>query len=448
MYINKIPSEEQREGVKFCRTRNKGILCYATGTGKTLIMLMDSMLKLEHDELNGVVIVGTNSALKSIRTELWETFREKPLDIKRLARGKKGISLVPYTQVSKVCDMIPQGRYMLILDEYHKVKSPKTATTKACTKFRKKFISCYGFTATPIMKDFRDLFELVKWMNPLILGTWEAFCKEYTLFYRIPTGKGFDILKPYRFRNFEKLKRVLEPIMISYFPDYDIQYEERPCELTDVESYRKVIKEALAPTGDEKRDKALPMLAIRACKNHVAISKNKMQKLLDTVREVIQYGVIVYCDEYKTLNPVYKVLTHFGFEVLKYTGKQTTRQNDKSMDEFVSNPKNKILLISRVAGASLNLQATNRLIMFDMPSHIGAVQQLMGRVARKYSEYDSYYIYLLITKGTVEEYWFKYITMYAEPLKKLFNNGLVPQGIPTYDEFLKKQLINDTVWYK
>ena len=448
MFINKTPSPEQKEAIKFCLDRRKGLVCYGTGTGKTLIMLIISYLQLKHQDSSGIIIVGTSSALKSIKREMWDTFREKPMSEKHFLQERRGILLINYSEVGHLAPKLKRNNYTLILDEYHKCKSKNTQTTKNCTKLRRKCSKVYGFTATPIMKDIKDLYSLIHWLNPMILGTWEQFCQEYTMFYKIPTNRGFDILKPTRYRNLIKLKRVLEPIMITYFPDYDITYVRKPCELEDVKGYRNAIKEALVPTGDEKRDLALPMLAVREAKKFVAISKPKLIALLKTIREVIKSGVIIYCDEYRVLDPVYKLLTKKNFEVLKYTGKQSDKLNDKNMDKFTEEPENKVLLISRVAGASLNLQATNRLIMLDIPSNIGAFQQLMGRVARKYSTYDSYYIYLMITEETVEDYWYDYITMYSEPLKKLFGNGLVPKGVPSFSEYAKKELIKSRVWEK
>jgi superfamily II DNA or RNA helicase len=449
MIINKIPSKEQKEAIQFLLSRKKALVCYGTGTGKTLIMLSVAKLHLEHKGVNTVFIVGTKSALKSIKKELWDTFEEKGKGVEEYLQGQGGIILLSYDEMSKLIRKIRNEINVLILDEFHKVKSPKTQVTKNSNCLKMKCQYWYGFTATPIMKDFKDLYNLVKWLNPLIFESWEKFCTDYTLFYRMPLlckGRKIDVLKPYKLRNVEKLNRLLKTLIISYFPDYDLRYVKDSVALEDVEGYRKAIADSLISTGDEDKDKALPMLAVKKGKHFVALSKSKLKSLYARIKKTISSGVIVYCDEYKTLNPVYSYLSKCGFNILKYTGKQTDKQNDSSMQKFLDDPKNKILLLSRVAGASLNLHVTNHLIMFDMPSSIGAVQQLMGRVARRYSQYSTYYIYLLITESSVEDYWYQYITMYAEPLKRLFNNGLVPSGIPSYNEFIKKRLIKDYVW--
>lgn len=449
MKINKIPSSEQKEAIKFCMNHNRGIVCYGTGTGKSLISLSVAKLYLKHHNINSVFIIGTQEALKSLKKELSSTFMEKSHTIKDFKKGYQGIIFLKYGEIQNLIPLLNSNyNYVCIFDEFHKLKTSTTKITKISNKLKLKCKYRYGFTATPIMKDIKDLYNLVKWMNPLLLDSWEMFCKRYTMYYTMTTGKGIKIIKPYKFKNFDKLRIVLKDLIISYFPEYDIKYIESYCKLEDVNGYRDTIKTALSPTGDDDKDKALPMLAVSKAKNFVAISKSKLIKLLELVNDLYAYGVIIYCDIYHTLNPIYKLLTHKGYTVLKYTGKQTDKQNDESMQSFINSPKNKILLLSRVAGASLNLQVTNHLIMFDMPSSIGTFQQLMGRVARKYSKFGTYYIYLLLTKGSVEEYWFLYLTMFAEPLKNLFNNGLVPTNIPTYNEFIKKQLLKDAVWNK
>ena len=451
MKIKLTPKEHQREAIKLCLNSRKFLVCHDTGSGKTVTMLCIAYLQMEHYDIDNTIIVATNSAIRSITNEMKKTFDTEPITLEDLQEGKKGVLLIAYQNVNKkFIDSIPQGRYTLIFDEYHKLKSPKTQTTKLCTLLKRRCVNCYGFTATPISKDFRDLYELIRFLNPLIFTNWETFCKDYTLFYKMNLpNRNFPVIKPYKYRNLEKLKRTLKPIMHTYFPEANLKWLEIMIPLEDVEGYRRTREEALTPTGDEQKDKALPMHAVKKCKRFVALSKGKLKALYKVVKEHIDRGVIVYCDEYATLNPVYKFLKDIcKFDVLKYTGVSSQKEKDKSFNEFTSNASGKVLLLSRVGGASLNLQATNHLVTFDLPSSLLSVQQLVGRVKRMDSAFidEGFYIHMLITETSVEHYWLEFIKTYEQPLKQLLNSNGLPKGMPPYNEYLKKKLINDKVW--
>ena len=448
MKINKIPKPHQKEAIQLCLQNKKFLVCHDVGQGKSLTMLCVAYLLQKHYDIDGCIVVATNSAIRSLTNEMKNTFNDTPLSLETFQTKAKGIVFITYDEIEKLLDKFPQGRFALFLDEFHKVKDPKTTTTKLSNILKKKCVRRYGFTATPIMKDMKDLYMLIKWLDPMIFSTWKKFCDDYTLYYKMNIN-GFEILKPYKYKNYEKLKRALKTIVHSYFPKRDISFIKYAIPMEDIEGYRRTRDDALASTGDEKKDRALPMHAVKKCKQFVAVSNGKLQKLKEIVSSIVDtYGVVIYCDEYATFNPVYSYLSKAGFTVLKYAGVSSKKEKDISFEEFTKAPKGKVLLLSRVGGASLNLQATNQLIIFDQPSILGNYVQCVGRCTRMDSKYKKFFIHILVTENSVEDYWYQYITMYKEPLSRVFGNGNIPSGIPSYNEFLKKKMIKDTVWNK
>ena len=58
---------------------------------------------------------------------------------------------------------------LLIVDEAHKLKNPKSSTTKAFHRFPTRLR--YGLTGTAVQNDLGELWTLLDWANPGEVGT-------------------------------------------------------------------------------------------------------------------------------------------------------------------------------------------------------------------------------------------------------------------------------------
>ena len=150
---------------------------------------------------------------------------------------------------------------------------------------------------------------------------------------------------------------------------------------------------------------------------YVDMSTEKRALLLDLIlngkssdsdESLLKKGVIVYIRLLDVIDKVSEDLTAANVEHLIITGKTSTKKRGEIALEFKGNPDSKVVLISQAAGESLNLNATNELILYDLPDGPGKYGQVLGRIARSFSHFEaagrSFYIHYVIVDDTLDEY--------------------------------------------
>lgn len=67
----------------------------------------------------------------------------------------------------------------VIVDEVHRVKNPRSETTRSLNRF--KCLRRFGLTGTTIQNDYMEMWTILDWTNPKKLGTpsqWKGFVKQ------------------------------------------------------------------------------------------------------------------------------------------------------------------------------------------------------------------------------------------------------------------------------
>ena len=131
-------------------------------------------------------------------------------------------------------------------------------------------------------------------------------------------------------------------------------------------------------------------------------------KSSDTDEPLLKKGVIVYIKFLDVIDRISEDLKLAGVEHLIITGKTSSKKRGEVEVEFKGNPESKVVLISNAAGESLNLNATNEIILYDLPDGPGKYSQVIGRIARSFSHFEdagrSFYIHYVIVDETLDEY--------------------------------------------
>ena len=106
------------------------------------------------------------------------------------------------------------------------------------------------------------------------------------------------------------------------------------------------------------------------------------------------------------------------------------------------------MFLTLAGGESLNLQATPRMILYDMPFGIGYNVQIIGRIARKYSAFDKFYIHYMIAKNTIDEYKFNYLRMNESYFNLIIRNEIATDSEPEegFNAYVLKALREELLW--
>ena len=150
---------------------------------------------------------------------------------------------------------------------------------------------------------------------------------------------------------------------------------------------------------------------------YVDMSEEKRNLLLDLVlngrssdsdESLLEKGVLIYIEFLDVIATVAEDFRNKGVEVHIIQG--STKEKDRGLiaKNFKDNPNSKVVLISNAAGESLNLNGTNELILYDLPKGSGKYSQILGRVVRSFSKFEtqgrSFYIHYVIVEDTLDVY--------------------------------------------
>ena len=193
---------------------------------------------------------------------------------------------------------------------------------------------------------------------------------------------------------------------------------------------------------------------------YVDMSEEKRALLLDLVlngrssdtdESLLEKGVIVYIEFLDVIAQIAEDFQEKGIDVLIIQGSTKEKDRGAIAKEFKGNPNSKVVLISNAAGESLNLNGTNELILYDMPKGSGKYNQILGRIARSFSRFEtegrSFYIHYVIVDETLDVY--KPILLSSKKQLEediLHADTINLKGQGSFDGELLKKIRKDILW--
>ncbi len=307
----------------------------------------------------------------------------------------------------------------VILDEAQNIKN---ATTKQATVARALSANYrIALTGTPVENNLRELWSLMHFLNPGLLGSMKSFDAK---FY-IPIQKYNDtsarlklkqITKPFILRRMKTDKTIIEDLP-------DKQESKVYCQLTEeqVSLYEAVLEEFEERIADAFGVSRAILIAstltrLKQVCNHPAQFLHDNSPILERSGKMIRLGEIVQ----KILSSRGKVLiftqftgmadllkpyleSQFGFRVLYLHGGVPRNMRDKIIERFRNDASSPIFILSiKAGGTGLNLTAANHVIHFDRWWNPAVENQATDRAFR-IGQTKNVQVYKFVCVGTVEE---------------------------------------------
>jgi SNF2 family DNA or RNA helicase len=110
---------------------------------------------------------------------------------------------------------------------------------------------------------------------------------------------------------------------------------------------------------------------------------------------------VVFIDFNYSGERILKALKAAKIDALLLYGK--TKDQAKVRDQFVNDPKKRVLILQNKLGTGLNIQVARFCIFYESPVSAIERKQCRRRVERQHSLYKTVFIYDLIVQGTVDE---------------------------------------------
>ncbi len=402
-----------------------GILADDMGLGKTLQTLAHILAEKESGRNEGLptLVIAPTSVVENWQREAEKFAPSLSVLILQGANRRKYFSeiqhsdmvMTSYALVHRDLEVFLNHRFHLVaLDEAQHIKNPGAQVTQAVWQLNARHRLC--LSGTPIENNLGELWSLMNFLMPGMLGTLESFRENY----QNPIERNGNTNKA------AELSRRLGPLILRRTKN-DVAKELPPKTEIDhhielsgpqkdlYETVRstmdKRVRQALAIHGNESQIVFLDaLLKLRQICCHPSLLKDQsteaesakfdyLCELLDTLRQE-KHRVLIFSQFTSMLALIESYLEEQEYEYLKLTGETKNRQ--ELVERFQSGEGEVFLISLKAGGTGLTLTGADNVIHYD-PWWNPAVEDQATDRAYRIGQDKPVFVHKLICKNTVEE---------------------------------------------
>ncbi|MBB6463952.1 DEAD/DEAH box helicase [Flammeovirga kamogawensis] len=316
---------------------------------------------------------------------------------------------------------------IVLLDEAQAIKNKTTKRSQVAMQLQAN--TRVITTGTPIENNLSELWNLFQFINPGLLGNWEAFNKNFVL--RIDSGDQQhaksakkvlrQLIAPFILRRkksevLDELPSKTESVLsVTMTDDEQTLYEaHRRAALEEIED---IIKKK------EQQNTHIQVLAeltkLRQLCCHASlvdhewqVMGSKVKLLLETVHELKEGGhrALIFSQFVGFLSIIRKALDNEGISYQYLDGSTPLKKRELAINNFQNGESDVFLISLKAGGTGLNLTAADYVIHMD-PWWNPAVEDQATDRAYRMGQTRPVTVYRLITKDTIEE---KMIALHAD----------------------------------
>ncbi len=308
----------------------------------------------------------------------------------------------------------------VVLDEAQNIKNAASATARAARRLQ---ASCrFALTGTPVENRLAELWSILDFANPGLLGPLEKFRREYA----VPVERYGDD------RAAERLRRIVGPFLLRRLKSDPAVIQDLPpknemkvvCTLTREQAtlYRAVVDEEMRRIEDaegiERRGRVLALLmALKQVCNHPAQylgeagplprRSGKLERLTEMLEEALAAGdrALIFT-QFREMGDrlVGHLEAQLGARVAFLHGGTPQKARDKLVANFQEDETAaRIFVLSlKAGGTGLNLTAANHVFHYDRWWNPAVEDQATDR-AYRIGQKRTVHVHKLLCAGTVEE---------------------------------------------
>jgi superfamily II DNA or RNA helicase len=399
----------QREGMLHLAFTERALLADEMGLGKTIQAIAACALLQRMDQARHVLVV-TPASLKSEWEEQIQRFTALPYQLvfgarlRRLAAysGAPFFTIVNYEQM--LADSLDVNHRLrpdiVVLDEAQRIKNWSAKTTQAIKRLRSRY--AFILTGTPIENRLDELYSLMDFLNPSLLGPLFRFNREY---YELD-----DRGRPSAYRNLDKLHQRVKPYMLRRRKD-DVETElpertdrnffvplsaEQQGEYDDHEGVVAKLasiakRRPLTQPEQDKLMRHLNMMRMVCDTNYILNDQHRacpkikeLEKILEECRDNPDVKVIIFSEWVRMLELARDLCQRLKLGFAWHTGTVPQKRRRAEINLFKSDPNCRIFLSTDSGAAGLNLQNASVVVNCDLPWNPAKLEQRIARAWRKH----------------------------------------------------------------
>jgi superfamily II DNA or RNA helicase len=426
----------QREGMLHLAFTERALLADEMGLGKTIQAIAACALLHRMGRAERVLVV-TPASLKTEWEEQIQRFTElgyqlvyggrvhrlKAYDQSRAdvpPAARPFFTIVNYEQMLADAPEVNERLRpdVVVLDEAQRIKNWSTKTTQAIKRLRSRY--AFVLTGTPIENRIDELYSLMGFLNPSLLGPLFRFNREY---YELD-----DRGRPAAYRNLGKLHERIQPHMLRRRKaDVETELPERTDtnffvplsgeQQLEYDEHEKVVarlafiakRRPLTQQESERLLRHLGMMRMVCDTNYILNPEHRacpklaeLEKILEECRDNAEVKVIVFSEWERMLELVRGLCERLKIGFAWHTGSVPQKRRRAEINAFKSDPVCRAFLSTDSGAAGLNLQNASVVINCDLPWNPAKLEQRIARAWRKHQTRPVTVINLVAEK-TIEQ---------------------------------------------
>ena len=423
------------------------------GLGKTITALTLFQREREAGEKRPVLLIAPMSVVGNWEREAARFTPELPVLVHHgLARKKgkeftkaaeqSGLVVSSYALLHRDAELLQKVPWAgVVLDEAQNIKNPVTKQAQAARGLAADYK--IALTGTPVENNVNDLWSLMEFLNPGLLGTQAAFRRNYFLPIQVQQDEAAA----------QSLQRLTGPFILrrlktdkSIIADLPDKLEMKVfCTLTKEQAslYEAEVQRGLdgiaGAEGIERKGLVLSVLMrLKQICNHpaqflgdnsaVAGRSGKLARLSEMLEEIFAVGekALVFT-QFAGMGRLLQshLQDTYGREVLFLHGGVAQKQRDRLVERFqLDDPRGpRVFLLSlKAGGTGLNLTAANHVFHFDRWWNPAVENQATDRAFR-IGQKKNVQVHKYLCAGTLEEKIDAMIERKQELAQKIVGSG-------------------------
>lgn len=418
----------QEEGVLFAYQNGRAVIGDEMGLGKTAqAVALAELMRREH-HIEKVLILAPTSLKYQWKTEIEKfTGREEAAVVEGNALARKAqyqkngwfYQIAGYhTALYDWAEMNAADFDLIILDEAQRIKNWRTKIAQSVRRIHTRY--SVVLTGTPIENNLEELYGLVQFVDPFVLGARHHFFKRYQIMSENGRIIGYQNLHEIRQTLANRLIRRTKKEVLTQLPKRSdknlvipMTQEQNAMHREYADQVAKLVAKWQRWGFLDEQDrnnllKFLNLMRMVCDSTYIVDTQTNYQTKIDELRNILSdileiegEKVVVFSQWARMTGLVATALNEMGISFRHLHGDVPGKDRGALYDDFNRDPEVRVFLSTDAGGVGLNLQRAAWLVNLDIPWNPGVLEQRIGRIYR-YGQEKPVNIINLVAQGTIE----------------------------------------------
>jgi len=288
--------------------------------------------------------------------------------------GADGITIINYDLLGAITKI---GKFKtLILDESHRIKSPKAIRTKAALKLMKAIPNVYALSGTPIPNRPIELFPLLSGLG-IYKGGYYDFASRYARMWKAPWGMDVSGAS-----NLPELREKMKPYVLRRKKaDVFTEYQEPVVSLITFDL--PVDKRELDFSADALIDHPNPMLAFEGLSEVMKeAGLRKVKPAIEFILDKLETGepIVVFAHHKEVVYEIKKGIRESGYESSVITGDTPQAKRSGEIEQFQSGIAKVFIGNLSACQEGIDLSVADTVVFVEATWQTSALLQASSRI--------------------------------------------------------------------